>query len=93
MLDVRLKRQASTDTSEFKYGNRETLLEKGDLGLCYNWDGIIIFSIPSKVFLSIQKQPRNNQTGLREVRFCSHCFATLREIIGLSKECQTYALY
>ena len=39
--------------SEWKHGYLVNLPKKGDLGLCNNWRGIMVPSIPSKVFCRI----------------------------------------
>jgi len=84
--------------SEWKHGYLVKLPKKGDLGLCNNWRGIMLFSIPSKVFYRIiferlkdalDKQLRCNQAGFRKDRSCTNHIATSRIIIEQSKEWQT----
>ena len=84
--------------SEWKHGYLVKLPKKGDLGLCNNWRGIMLLSIPSKVFCRIilerlkdalDKQLRCNQAGFSKDRSCTDHIATLRIIIEQSKEWQT----
>ena len=69
-----------------------------DLTLCNNWCGIMLLSIPSKVFYHIflerlkdalDKQLRCNQAGFRRDRSWTDHIATLRIIIQQLKEWQT----
>jgi len=90
--------EAERVPSEWKHGYLVKLPKKGDLGLCNNWPGIMLLSIPSKVFCRIildrlkdalDKQLRCNQAGFRKDRSCTDHIATLRIITEQSKEWQT----
>ncbi|KAL9989059.1 hypothetical protein ACROYT_G003567 [Oculina patagonica] len=90
--------EAEKVPTEWKHGYLVKLPKKGDLGLCNNWRGIMLLSIPSKVFCRIilerlkdalDKQLRCNQAGFRKDKSCTDHIATLRIIIEQSNEWQT----
>jgi len=72
--------------------------KKGDLGLCKNWRGIMLPSIPSKVFCRIilemlkhalDHKLRCEQAGFRKHKSCTDQIASLRIIIEQSTEWET----
>ena len=84
--------------SEWKNGYLIKLPKKGDLGLCKNWGGIMLLSIPSKVFCRIilerLKHALDHKLCCERARFrkdksCTDHIAPQRIIIELSVEWQT----
>jgi len=72
--------------------------QKRDLGLCKNWMGIMLLSIPSKVFYCIiierlkyalEHNLPCEQAGFRKDKSCTDHIASLRIIIEQSTERQT----
>ena len=61
--------------------------KKGDLSECGNYKGIMLLSVPGKVFnrtplhrmkAPVDNLPRGQQAGLRKARTCADKMATLR---------------
>ena len=84
--------------TEWKNGYLVKLPKKGDLGLCKNWRGIMLLSVPSKVFCRIilerlkhalDRKLRCEQAGFRKDKSCTDHIAALRIIIEQSTEWQT----
>ena len=76
--------------TEWKYGYFVKLPKKGDLGLCKNWRGIMLLSVPSEVFCRIilerlkhalDRKLRWEQAGFRKDKSCTDHIAALRIII------------
>ena len=74
------------------------LPKRGDLGLCKNWRGIMLLSVPSKVFCwiilerlkhALDRKLHCLQAGFRKDKSCTDHIATLRIIIEQSTEWQT----
>ena len=74
------------------------MTQKGDLGECKNWRGIMLLSIPSKVLTriilerlktAIDKKLRPEQAGFRQDKSCTDQIATLRIIIEQFLEFQS----
>ena len=74
------------------------LPKKRDLGMCRNWRGITLLSVPSKVFTNIpldrmkgalDETLREEQAGFRKNKSCTNHIATLRIIIEQSIEWQS----
>ena len=83
---------------DWKKGHLVKIPKKGDLGLCKNWRGIMLLSVPSKVLTriilerlkdAIDKKLRPEQAGFRKDRSCTDQIATLRIIIEQSLEWQS----
>ena len=81
--------------SEWKNGHLVKIPKKGDLGLCKNWRGIMLLSVPSKVMTRIilerlkdalDAKLRPQQAGFRKDKSCTDQIATLRIIIEQSLE-------
>jgi hypothetical protein len=81
--------------SEWKEGHLIKLPKKGDLGLCSNYRGITLLSVPAKIFNRVilerlkgpvDKKLRDQQAGFRKDRSCTDQIATLRIIIEQSIE-------
>ena len=75
------------------------LPKRGDLGLCKNWRGIMLLSVPSKVFCwiilerlkhALDRKLRCEQAGFRKDKSCADHIAALRIIIEQSTEWQTH---
>ena len=84
--------------ADWKKGHLVKLPKKGDLGLCKNWRGIMLLSVPSKVLTriilerlkdAIDEQLRPEQAGFRKDKSCTDQIATLRIIIEQSLEWQS----
>ena len=84
--------------TEFKNGYLVKLPKKGDLGICKNWRGIMLLSVPSKVFCRIilerlkhdlDRKLRCEQAEFRKNKSCTDHIAVLRIIIEQSTEWQT----
>ena len=84
--------------TEWKNGYLVKLPKKGDLRLCKNWRGIMLLSVPSKVFCRIilerlkhalDRKLRCEQAGFRKDKSCTDHIAALRTIIDQSTEWQT----
>ena len=84
--------------ADWKKGHLVKLPKKGDLGLCKNWRGIMLLSVPSKVLTriilerlkdAIDDQLRPEQAGFRKDKSCTDQIATLRIIIEQSLEWQS----
>ena len=74
------------------------LPKRGDLGLCKDWRGIMLLSVPSKVFCQIilerlkhalDRKLHCEQAGFRKDKSCTNHIAALRIIIEQSTEWQT----
>ena len=83
---------------DWKKGHLVKLPKKGDLGLCKNWRGIMLLSVPSKVLTrillerlkkAIDLKLRPEQAGFRQDHSCTDQIATLRIIIEQSLEWQS----
>lgn len=84
--------------TEWKTGLMVTIPKRGNLSECNNWRGIMLLSIPSKVFCRIildriqtalDDQLRKEQAGFRKDKSCTDHIATLRIIIEQCVEWQT----
>lgn len=80
---------------EWKKGLLIKLPKKGDLANCENWRGIMLLSVPSKVFSriilnrmkeAIDQKTRKEQAGFRRNRSCTDQINTLRIIVEQSVE-------
>ncbi|KAH9581718.1 hypothetical protein MS3_00000626 [Schistosoma haematobium] len=78
-----------------KEGHLVKITKKGDLSKCENYRGIILLSIPGKVFNSVllsrtknsvDAQLRDQQAGFRKDRSCTDQIDTLRIIVEQSIE-------
>jgi hypothetical protein len=81
--------------SDWKEGYLIKLPKKGDLGSCSNYRGIMLLSVPSKVFNrvllnrmkeAVDPKLRDHQAGFRKNRSCTDQIATLRIILEQSME-------
>ena len=81
--------------TDWKKGHLVKLPKKGDLGLCKNWRGIMLQSVPSKILTriilerlkdAIEERLRPEQAGFRKDKSCTDQIATLRIIIEQSLE-------
>ncbi|XP_060564478.1 monocarboxylate transporter 2-like [Ruditapes philippinarum] len=77
------------------FGRGCPLPKKGDSGLCSNYRGITLLSVPAKIFNRVileqlkgpvDKKLRDQQAGFRKDRSCTDQIATLRIIIEQSIE-------
>ena len=64
------------------------MLKKGYMGMCKNWRGTTLISVPSKVFTRIIFD-RIREAGFRKDKSCTDHVATLRIIIEQSFERQS----
>ncbi|VDP78327.1 unnamed protein product [Schistosoma curassoni] len=80
---------------DWKEGHLIKIPKKGDLSKCENYGGIILLSVPGKVFNrvllnrmkdAVDAQLRNQQAGFRKDRSCTDQLATLRIIVEQSVE-------
>ena len=82
---------------DWKEGYIVKLPRKGDLGLCKNYRGIMLLSVPGKVFnrvllpvdrmkTAVDNRLRNEQAGFRKERSSTDQIATPRIIIEQSLE-------
>ena len=76
--------------TEWKTGMLVTLPKKGNLSECKNWRGIMLLSVPSKIFCriildrikeTVDKKLRKEQAGFRKDKSCTDHVATLRIIV------------
>ena len=83
---------------DWKKGHLVKIPKKGDLGLCKNWRGIMLLSVPSKLLTriildrlknAIDDCLRPEQAGFRKNKSCIDQIATLRIIIEQSIEWQS----
>ena len=83
---------------DWKKGHLVKLPKKGDLGLCKNWHGIMLLSVPSKILTriilerlkdAVEERLRPEQAGFRKDKSCMDQIATLRIIIEQSLEWQS----
>ena len=81
--------------ADWKEGYLIKLPKKGDLSICSNYRGIMLISVPGKVFSRIllnrmkgevDHKLRDQQAGFRKGRSCTDQIATLRIIIEQSAE-------
>ena len=75
--------------ADWKKGHLVKLPRKRDLGLCKNWRGSMLLSVPSNVLTriilerlndAVYKRLRPGQTGFRKDKSCIDQIATLRVI-------------
>ena len=83
---------------DWKKGHLVKLPKKGDLGLCKNWRGIMLLSVPSKILTriilnrlkdAVEERLRPEQAGFRKDKSCTDQIATLHIIIEQSLEWQS----
>ncbi|WP_353839200.1 reverse transcriptase domain-containing protein, partial [Acinetobacter baumannii] len=81
--------------SDWKKGHIVKIPKKGDLGLCKNWRGITLLSVPSKVLTriildrlksAIDNRLPPEQAGFRTNKSCIDQIAAFRIIIEQSLE-------
>ena len=81
-----------------KKGHMVKLQKKGDMSSCNNWRGIMLLSIPGKVFIrvilkrtktALDKKLRDEQEAFQQDRSCADHIATMRIIIEQSLEWQS----
>ncbi|VDP61544.1 unnamed protein product [Schistosoma curassoni] len=86
---------------EWKEGHLIKIPKKGDLSKCENYKGIILLSVPWKVFNrvlvnrmkdAVDAQLRDQQAGFRKDRSCTDQIATQRIIVEQSDE-WSWSLY
>lgn len=84
--------------TDWKEGYLVKIPKKGDLSQCYNYRGIMLLSVPGKIFnrillerirRAVDPQLRDEQAGFRPNRSCVDQIATLRIIVEQSLEWNT----